>query len=89
MVPPEALDRAQGNAEGWQGGLKIKTPDQGAATSVFAAFHPNPGPNGAYLEDCNVADPWTQTVRPWGTSPVEAERLWKLSEKLTGQEFSY
>jgi hypothetical protein len=45
--------------------------------------------NGVYLEDAHVADPFVQTVKPWGTSKVEAERLWKLSEKLVGQEFSF
>lgn len=45
--------------------------------------------NGAYLQDCHIADPWTDTVKPWATDKVEAEKLWKLSEKLVGQEFSY
>jgi hypothetical protein len=45
--------------------------------------------NGGYLQSCRVSDPWTDTVRPWATSSLEAERLWKLSEKLVGQEFSY
>lgn len=45
--------------------------------------------NGAYLYDCRPANPCTETVKPWATSPVEAERLWKLSEKLIGQEFQY
>ena len=45
--------------------------------------------NGAYLQDCRLADPWKDTVRPWATSPLEAEKLWRLSEKLVGQEFRY
>ncbi|KAK4445229.1 short-chain dehydrogenase TIC 32 [Podospora aff. communis PSN243] len=85
----KALDQAQGNKEGWAE-FKFKTPDQGAATSVFAAFSPDlKGHNGAYLQDCHVADPWIETVKAWATSPVEAERLWKLSEKLIGEEFHY
>lgn len=44
--------------------------------------------NGVYLEDAHIADPYTQTVKPWGTSKVEADRLWKLSEELVGQKFS-
>jgi hypothetical protein len=43
--------------------------------------------NGVYLQDAHIADPWTETVKPWGTSPIEAERLWKVSEKLVGEEF--
>jgi hypothetical protein len=30
-----------------------------------------------------------QTVKPWATSAVEAERLWKLSEELVGEKFEY
>ncbi|SPQ21518.1 62301270-55c5-4407-afb5-566ff77864e0 [Thermothielavioides terrestris] len=84
-----AEDRAQGHRQGWEG-FKFKTPDQGIATHVFAAFHPSlEEHNGAYLQDARVADPWTDTVMPWGTSPIEAEKLWRLSEKLVGQEFKY
>lgn len=45
--------------------------------------------NGAHIEECHVADPWIGAVKPWATSPIEAERLWKLSEKLVGQEFGF
>ncbi|KAI1074547.1 WW domain-containing oxidoreductase [Whalleya microplaca] len=84
-----AADRALGNKEGWSD-FKWKTPDQGAATHVYACFDPNlKDHNGAYLENSHVADPWVETVKPWGTSKVEAARLWELSEKLVGQEFSY
>ncbi|PYI25171.1 hypothetical protein BP00DRAFT_119086 [Aspergillus indologenus CBS 114.80] len=48
-----------------------------------------PAVNGAYLIDCHVADPLVDTVKPWATSSFEAERLWRLSEKLVGQEFPY
>ena len=45
--------------------------------------------NGAYLLDSRVGDPRKDTIKPWATSKVEAERLWKLSEKLVSQEFTY
>ncbi|KAK3690442.1 hypothetical protein B0T22DRAFT_528963 [Podospora appendiculata] len=84
-----AADKVFGNEEGWKE-FTFKSPEQGAATHVYAAIHPElKDHNGAYLQDSHVADPWTDTVKPWGTSPVEAERLWKLSEKLVGQEFSF
>jgi hypothetical protein len=35
----EALDRMLGNAEGWRD-FKVKTRQQGAATTVYAAFYP-------------------------------------------------
>ncbi|KAK0665461.1 hypothetical protein QBC41DRAFT_358825 [Cercophora samala] len=85
-----AVDKTLGNREAWEDGLKWKTHDQGVATHVFGAFHPSlKEHNGAYLQDAHVADPWTETVKAWGTSHVEAERLWKLSEKQVGQEFTY
>ncbi|OTA07746.1 Short-chain dehydrogenase/reductase [Trichoderma parareesei] len=85
-----AADRLLGNAEGWLTEFDFKTPDRGVATHIYAAFEPSlKEVNGVYLEDAHVADPFVQTVKPWGTSKVEAERLWKLSEKLVGQEFTY
>ncbi|KAI0157180.1 NAD(P)-binding protein [Hypoxylon sp. FL1284] len=66
-----------------------QTPEQAASNLVYAAFDPAIPTNGAYLEDCRVASPWTDVLLPWATSSVEAERCWKLSEKLVGQEFSY
>ncbi|KAL4953675.1 hypothetical protein BDW69DRAFT_205689 [Aspergillus filifer] len=74
----DALDKALGNVEGWEE-FKKKTDQEGAATTVYAAFEPE-------LKDCHVADPWTETVKPWATDKTEAERLWKLSEKLVGQD---
>ncbi|KAI1495951.1 NAD(P)-binding protein [Biscogniauxia marginata] len=86
----QAADRALGNKEGWANGFELKSVERGAATHVFASFSPSlEGHNGAYLQDSQVADPWVHTVKPWATSPVEAERLWKLSEELVGQSFAY
>ncbi|KAF9890516.1 hypothetical protein FE257_005921 [Aspergillus nanangensis] len=82
-------DRTLGNAEGWKG-FDPKPVERGSATHIYAAFDSSlKANNGGYLLDCHVADPWTDTVKPWATSSVEAERLWRLSEKLVGQEFSY
>ncbi|PON28915.1 WW domain-containing oxidoreductase [Trichoderma gamsii] len=84
-----AVDKSLGNAEGWAD-LKWKSPERGVATHIYAAFEPSlKEQNGAYLEDSHVADPYTNTVKPWATSSIEADRLWKLSEKLVGQEFQY
>ncbi|KAL6901423.1 hypothetical protein GGI43DRAFT_433597 [Trichoderma evansii] len=64
--------------------------ERGIATHVYGAFEPSlKGNNGAYLLESRVADAFSDTVKPWATSKVEAERLWKLSEKLVGQEFVY
>jgi hypothetical protein len=45
--------------------------------------------NGAYLEKGKVVASDSERIKPWATSSVEAEKLWKLSEKLVGQSFSY
>ncbi|KAI9369638.1 putative short-chain dehydrogenase [Aspergillus egyptiacus] len=82
-------DKSLGNREGWKE-FDAKPLERGAATHVYAAFDPCLKPNnGAYLIDCHVADPLADTVKSWAVSSFEAERLWRLSEKLVGQEFSY
>ncbi|KAJ5348386.1 putative short-chain dehydrogenase [Penicillium brevicompactum] len=82
-------DRSLGNREGWKE-FEAKPLERGAATHIYAAFDPGlKANNGGYLIDCHVADPLEDTVLPWATSSLEAERLWQLSEKLVGQEFPY
>jgi NAD(P)-dependent dehydrogenase (short-subunit alcohol dehydrogenase family) len=67
-----------------------KTPEQGAATQVWAATSPQlDGLGGVYLEDCDVAEPapadGTRTgVRDYAIDPGQAGRLWTLSAELTG-----
>ncbi|MYX30475.1 SDR family NAD(P)-dependent oxidoreductase [Streptomyces sp. SID8381] len=72
---------------------QFKTPQQGAATQVWAATSPRlDGLGGLYLEDCDVAEPADETgpgqmtdgVKPWAVDPAEAARLWDLSAELTG-----
>ncbi|KAI2838660.1 hypothetical protein CBS147320_10912 [Aspergillus niger] len=83
----QAVDAALGNVEDE---VAFNSAQHGAATHIFASFAPGlEAYNGAYLTGCHVANPFTETVKPWGTSVVEAERLWQLSEKLVGQEFAY
>ncbi|MFG2576578.1 SDR family NAD(P)-dependent oxidoreductase [Streptomyces sp. NPDC048481] len=68
----------------------FKTPEQGAATQVWAATSPQlAGLGGLYLEDCDVAEPAVDAdvrsgVRDWATDPGQAARLWELSAELTG-----
>ncbi|NEU95258.1 oxidoreductase [Bradyrhizobium uaiense] len=69
-----------------------KTPQQGAATSVWCATSPQlDGMGGVYCADCEIAiklpdDDSTELhgVRPRAIDPVSAGRLWQLSEQLTG-----
>ncbi|PPQ66405.1 hypothetical protein CVT26_011274 [Gymnopilus dilepis] len=69
---------------------EFQTVAQGTATHVVAAFSPDIADhNGSYLINARVSDPLTDPVRPWGYSPFEAEKLWRLSEELVGHQFSY
>ncbi|GIJ44334.1 oxidoreductase [Virgisporangium aliadipatigenens] len=74
----------------------FKTPQQGAATEVWAATSPQlDGLGGLYLEDCEVAEPIADDddtapggVRSWATDPAQAERLWAWSAELTGVDIA-
>jgi len=73
---------------------QYKTVPQGAATSVWCATSPQlDGLGGVYCDDCDIAavvasdDPRQNGVRPWACDPDAAERLWALSESLTGVAF--
>ncbi|KAL8991818.1 MAG: hypothetical protein Q9188_007690, partial [Gyalolechia gomerana] len=79
----EALDRELGNTEGWSEGFNFKTPSRGVATHIVAAFDPIlKDSNGSYLQDGHIADPYTETIKPYALDKVEAEKLWELGEKL-------
>ncbi|MGW1215138.1 SDR family NAD(P)-dependent oxidoreductase [Streptomyces sp. NPDC002499] len=68
----------------------FKSPEQGAATQVWAATSPRlDGLGGVYLEDCDIAEPAPADdervgVKAWATDPEQAARLWDLSAELTG-----
>ncbi len=68
----------------------FKTPEQGAATQVWAATSPQlNGMGGVYLDDCDIAEPAPADgsragVKEWATDPEQAARLWALSAELTG-----
>ncbi|WP_151475700.1 SDR family NAD(P)-dependent oxidoreductase [Streptomyces albicerus] len=68
----------------------FKTPEQGAATQVWAATSPQlSGVGGVYCEDCDIAEPARGDdertgVRDYAIDPASAARLWTLSAELTG-----
>jgi NAD(P)-dependent dehydrogenase (short-subunit alcohol dehydrogenase family) len=79
---------------------ELKTAEQGAATSVWCATSPQlEGKGGVYCMDVDIAEtisdfspqvPGQQPtgVLPWAIDPDLAERLWLLSERMTGVKFS-
>src|SRR5262245_10026208 len=78
----------------------FKTTEQGAATSVWCATSPQlDGKGGVYCLDCDIAEVVEREaleglyevlngVIPWAIDPDSAERLWQLSEEMTGVKFS-
>jgi NAD(P)-dependent dehydrogenase (short-subunit alcohol dehydrogenase family) len=73
-----------------QAGSALKTPEQGAATSVLLATSPRlEGVGGRYFEDCNEApvihrrgEAGLGGVAPYALDPDNAERLWDVSLEL-------
>ena len=75
--------------DGKEIGQGFKAPQQGAATSVWAATSRLlDGLGGVYCEDCDVAvdseGRFRVGVADWATDPAQAARLWDLSVELTG-----
>ena len=78
------------NADGSLPQGEMKSPEQGAATAVWAAVAPElEGRGGLYLEDCAIAPNWEPPMPPgWrvrasSLDPVAADRLWGAAERLT------
>jgi NAD(P)-dependent dehydrogenase (short-subunit alcohol dehydrogenase family) len=86
----EMVDAGWIDEDGNVVGKDFKTPEQGAATQVWAATSPQlSGLGGLYLEDCDVAErAGTPTLRSgvldYAVDPAAAARLWTLSAELTG-----
>jgi NAD(P)-dependent dehydrogenase (short-subunit alcohol dehydrogenase family) len=84
-VPDEELERLRAAAGG--AGLKWKTPEQGAATSILVATSPLlDGVSGRYFEDCNEAEVGRLSARngvaEYALDPDAAARLWQVSVQM-------
>jgi NAD(P)-dependent dehydrogenase (short-subunit alcohol dehydrogenase family) len=91
MSHDELVERGVFDKDGNPNLSWLKTPEQGAATQVWAATSPQLADlGGVYLEDCEVAELRTSDemtakgVYPYAVDPDEAARLWALSAELTG-----
>jgi len=75
-------------------GMKFKSVEAGAATSVFTATAPElEGRGSLYLEDCHVAAvndaaDALDGVKSYALDPANAQRLWEVSEALVGERFA-
>jgi len=96
------IDRSTGTFRGVAGAnterpanaMRFKSVPQGASTQVWCATSAQlDGMGGVYCEDTDISSPiaaaanGTTGVKPWAIDPELAERLWTLSEKLTGVTF--
>ena len=74
--------------------LVFKTPEQCAATTVWAATTFDLAlEGGKYLEDCHIAHAAesgdSNGVESYAVDPAEAKQLWLLSEDLVGHSFPF
>lgn len=66
----------------------MKDQSQGSATTLVAALDPNIlDQSGAYLADCRVDH--NSPTADYAIDKDNAEKLWKLSEKLVEQKFDW
>ncbi|KAF2461164.1 hypothetical protein BDY21DRAFT_315193 [Lineolata rhizophorae] len=82
-IPPEEMALVAERAR--SSGIELKSPSEGASTQIVAALDPNLGPEDFFLAECRPGD-W---LPKWGSDPTSAEKLWKLSESLVGEEFQW
>lgn len=89
----ESLTKAEMQDLGWIGAdgkpnPAMKSVEQGAATSVWAATAPELEKRGGlYLEDCAQALRWTEQnpwhgYKPYALDATNADRLWQVSEAM-------
>ncbi|KAJ5117379.1 hypothetical protein N7448_011011 [Penicillium atrosanguineum] len=88
------------DSEGWSTGLEYfskhgitrpgrKSAEEGVAGPLRALLQPDLATEaGVYMTDTQLTvDP--EVIKPYAADPEEAEKLWKLSEDLVGQNFVY
>jgi NAD(P)-dependent dehydrogenase (short-subunit alcohol dehydrogenase family) len=92
-LPREEMVAARWMTEDGTVNERFKTPEQGAATSIWAATSPQlEDKGGVYCEDCDIAkitvpgseDARIRGVNDYAVDRDSAARLWALSASLTG-----
>jgi NAD(P)-dependent dehydrogenase (short-subunit alcohol dehydrogenase family) len=86
-IDPAEMERMRAAVGGSD--MLMKTPQQGASTSVLLAVSPLvAGVSGRYFDDCNEAEVDVLTARhgvaSYALDPEAAARLWAVSEGLVG-----
>lgn len=91
-MTPEMMEALMARVTSRDTGFQWKTIPQGAATSCWAATADElEGKGGVYCEDCHVAEvddkSSTGGVRSYALNTSYADRLWAMSEELTGVRY--
>jgi len=93
-MPREEMIELKWMDENGKANEAFKSPEQGAATQIWAATSPQlQGKGGVYCEDCDIAEPFNPEkravgVKDYAVDPEQARRLWKLSAELTGADLT-
>ena len=93
-VRPQPVKNSRGQIVSDENKVNYKSIEEGAATSVWCATSKQlDGMGGVYCEDCDISIAVSGDsvspigVRPWAMDSQLAQRLWELSEELTGVKF--
>lgn len=66
--------------------IALKTVSQGASTTLVAAFDPSIKPQtGLFLNHAKID---MKAAKPYALDDENAKKLWELSERMVGQQFS-
>lgn len=84
-MDPEELKAAM---EKFKSAIYAKNTEEGCSTSLVAALDPKLDDKVDFMADCQLAgsDSW---VPKYAVDDDVADRLWSLSEELTGEKFTY
>ncbi|KAJ7752573.1 hypothetical protein B0H16DRAFT_1723507 [Mycena metata] len=89
LVPKlKAMGLLDENGEPSSARVKWKTIEEGAASTVAAAFDPALNDkSGTYLTD--ASKDITSTIAAHASDPARTERLWELTEEVVGERFTF
>jgi NAD(P)-dependent dehydrogenase (short-subunit alcohol dehydrogenase family) len=97
-VTPELMDQMRARISALSSGktpFRFKTVPQGSATSVWSGFVASADAvGGHYCEDCHVCEVNDDTtsrvgVRSYALNPARSNDLWRKSEEMVGERFSF
>ncbi|UKZ51023.1 hypothetical protein TrVGV298_004778 [Trichoderma virens] len=88
-IRAEAIEKTFGNINPVN--IQRKTLQQGCSTALRAALDPDlPKEDGVFLEDCCLTTPSESLfLATYAVDANSAEHLWKMSEEMISQKFSY